>query len=199
MLEIVTAPHRNELLLCYSSKEASICKHPHDNGQLQIVKRFFKVSTIKSILSNLIIQKIAIRPQSSKTTTTTANDVDAAEFTIAVLVNDDSIYVYECIRLNDKHTNNNKDDDNNNNNYVDAGSGFSIQLTKHIHPIEQRDLHGRQFKNHRTNDANNSEYKWFRFWFWFSFSVKKETLEHFAVSLFWCLVEFFLLNWRSVS
>lgn len=72
---------------------------------------------------------------------------------MAVLVNDDSIYVYE-----NQHTN--YDNDNNNNN-DDAGNGFSIQLTKHIHPIEQRDLHGRYLKNQRANDMNNSEYKRF--------------------------------------
>lgn len=151
ILDIVTIPHRNGFSLCYSSKEASLCKHLHDNGQLQIVKRFFKVSAIKSILSNLIINKIAIRPQSSKATMSMADcGVNTAKFTLAVLVNDDSIYVYECVH----HTNQN---DDNNNNCVDAGSGFSIQLTKHIHPIEQRDLHGRQLRNRRTNDTNNSE------------------------------------------
>lgn len=161
ILDIVTIPHRNEFFLCYSSKEASICEHAHDNnGQLQIVKRFFKVSAIKSILSNLIIQKICVRPQSSNaatsTTTTTVNNVDTSKlFTIVVLVNDDSIYIYENVQLDNQHSNNN--DKNNNSNKNDAGSDFSIQLTKHIHPIEQRDLHGRDFKNHRTDDMNNSE------------------------------------------
>lgn len=70
---------------------------------------------------------------------------------MVVLVNDDSIYVYEIDRLKDKNNNNGNDDD--------AGSDFPIQLTKHIHPIEQRDLHGRYLKNHRTNDLNNSKYK----------------------------------------
>lgn len=138
-------PHRNEFFLCYSSKEASICKRSHDdNGQLHIVKRFFKVSAIKSILSNLIIQKIVIRPQSSTKTT------DPIKFTLVVLVNDDSLYIYENVRLENPRTNNGNDND-------DVSSGVSIQLTKHIHPIEQRDLHGRHLKNHRTNHTNNSE------------------------------------------
>lgn len=153
ILDIEMIPNRNKIFLCYSSKEASICKHSHDNGQLQIVKRFFKVSAIKSILSNLIIQKIVIRPQSSAIkTTTTDSTADSTKFTLVVLVNDDSLYIYENVHLEDHHTKNGNNND-------EAGIGVSIQLTKHIHPIEQRDLHGRHLKNHRTNDMNNSKCK----------------------------------------
>lgn len=144
-MSIVTIPQHSEFFLCYSAKEASICRHSHDNnniGQLQIVKRFFKVSAIKSILSNLMIQKIVIRPKLITNTTIS----DATGYTLAVLVNDDSLYIYENVRFGDRNDNDGAE-----------SNGVSIQLTKHIHPIERRDLHGRHLKNHRTDDMNNSE------------------------------------------
>lgn len=140
ILDIVTIPKCNGLFLCYTSKEASICKHSHDtnnNGQLNILKRFFKVSAIKTILSHLTIQKVIIRPKLCGAAS------DATIFTVAVLLNDDSVYIYENARLDDAgHA------------YNAPGAGgnrVSFQLTKHIHPIEMRDLHGRELKNHRTN------------------------------------------------
>lgn len=143
-LGILDFPNFSGFFLCYSSKEASICKHSNENGKLSVVKRFFKVSAIKSILSNLTIQKIAIQPKSTRRT-------DANQLTLAILFNDDSLYIYENVRLNDHHSNDG---------IASCGgrcSDVSTQLTKHIHPIELRDLHGRYVKNHRTNDLNNSK------------------------------------------
>lgn len=143
---VVIPPPCNGLFLCYSSKEASICKHSSDihNGQLCIVKRFFKVATIKTILSNLTIQKIAIRSKSS--TNPSADKI----FTFVILVNDDSLYIYDDVRLSEENAHGDHD------NGV-RSNAVSFQLTKHIHPIEMRDLHGRDLKNYRINDPNNSK------------------------------------------
>lgn len=157
VMNIVTMPQHSELFLCHSAKEASICKHLHGNsdsnknGQLQIVKRFFKVSAIKSILSNLAIQKVAIRSNKSCTNTSaTTSTSDATSLTVAVLVNDDSVYIFENVQFDAQNAN----DDGA---AAADSAAVSIQLTKHIHPIERRDLHGRHIKNHRTSDMNNSK------------------------------------------
>lgn len=108
------------------------------------------MSAIKTILSHLIIQKIIIRPKLCGTAS------DATIFTLAVLLNDDSVYIYENARL---------DDGGHAKNAAGAGGNrVSFQLTKHIHPIEMRDLHGRELKNHRSNHMNNGECMCFTHW-----------------------------------
>lgn len=126
IIEITSLCHSTKLFLCYSSKEATICKHTQID-ELTIQQRFFKVSSIKSVLNPLVIKKIAFAVSNDR------------KLTLAVLVNDDSLYIYENILLDDRN-------------------GLAlIQLTKHIHPIEQRDLHGRHLKRSQTSELNNSK------------------------------------------
>lgn len=122
--EIVPIHQSSKCFLSYSSTEAVICSC--EESTLQIERRFFKVANIKSILNNLSIQRIV-----------TCASIDR-ELTIVVLLNDNSLYIYENIPLEE----------------ADLTWPHSIQLTKHIHPIERRDWF---WKEHQQHDSNNSE------------------------------------------
>lgn len=102
-----------------------ICSQNTDSATLKIEHRFFNAFTIRSILRKLVIKKIV--------THTTAD----MKLTIVVLVNDNSLYIYEVVDLNK----------------IDSWSD-SIKLIKHIHPFERLDLYFKQY------DPNNSEFNW---------------------------------------
>lgn len=108
VIEILTIHNSPAFFVCYSSKEALICKHA-DRSNLTIEQRFFKTTAIKSILDKLIIKKIVI------------NSSNNGKLTAVVLLNDDSLYIYEA----DASRN--------------AEGYASINLVKHIHPVERRD------------------------------------------------------------
>lgn len=120
ILEIIEIHHSVEYFICYTSTEALICSQ--DKGlTLKIVHRFFKALGIKSILAELVIKKIV------------AHLTSDMKLTIAVLLNDESLYIYD-VELN------------NNNSWSD-----SIKLVKHIHPVEQIYSHFKHL------EPNNSE------------------------------------------
>lgn len=123
ILEIIPIHDAVDYFICYTSTESMICSQNTDAGTLTIEHRFFTAIAIKSILTKLVIKKIV--------THTTAD----MTLTIVVLLNDDSLYIYEVVDLNK----------------IDSWSD-SITLVKHIHPIERLDLH---FKHY---DPNNSEF-----------------------------------------
>lgn len=123
ILEIIEIHGAVDYFICYTSTESVICSHNTDSTTLKIEHRFFKTIAIKSILMKLLIKKIV--------THTTAD----GKLTIVVLLNDDSLYIYEVVNLNK----------------IDSWSN-SIKLIKHIHPIERLDSH---FEH---SDPNNSEF-----------------------------------------
>lgn len=115
-----------DYFICYTSTEALICYYKK-SVELKIVRHFFKATAIKSILAKLCIKKITIF---------TSNDLN---LTIAVLLNDESVYIYENISItkSDSWLN-------------------SVKLTKHIHPIER---FYKYFDQNQAQDSNNSKYK----------------------------------------
>lgn len=124
----------SEIVPIYQTGHFFLCYSPtgaaicsNRDSTLQIERRFFKVANIKSILNNLSIKKIVTHATSEH------------KLTIVVLMSDESLYIYENIPLSSDVT------------WIN-----SMQLTKHIHPIERRDRYWGDAKNH--HDSNNSEY-----------------------------------------
>lgn len=122
MIGIVSIDISLNYFICYTSTEAFICCYKY-GIELIIVHRFFKTIAIKSILDKLFIKKIEIHTSNNQ------------KLTIIVLLNDQSIYIYENILFdrNDSWFN-------------------SIALTKHIHPIE------RFYSHINGHDSNNSKF-----------------------------------------
>ncbi|XP_055316276.1 TBC1 domain family member 31 [Sitodiplosis mosellana] len=116
ILEIIGIHDSVEYFICYTSTEALICSHSTD-ATLRIEHRFFKAIAIKSILTKLVIKKIV--------THVTAD----MKLTVAVLLNDESLYIYG----------------------VGLDKIDSINLIKHIHPIDRLDVY---FKH---SDLNNNK------------------------------------------
>lgn len=114
--EIITLAETPEWFICYSPSDAVIMAR---NVQFEVKTHLFKVAAIKSVYKNLSIKQIA-------------SHISAGKLAIAVLLNDDSLWIYEG---------------------TVADGDTSIALSKHIHPIEQRDLHCRQLFH---GDANNN-------------------------------------------
>lgn len=91
------------------SSKEALVCHHIDGSNLNIKRRFCRMVAIKSIMHNLSIKKVVIFTKSAEKTT------------IIVLLSDDSLYIYELLTL--KHTD----------------ILESINLIKHIYPIERRD------------------------------------------------------------
>lgn len=90
---------------------------------LKIEHRFFNAIRIKSILAKLSIKKLS------------THITDDMKLTIVVLLNDESLYIYECVQLKQIRS------------WTE-----SIRLIKHIHPTEQLESHFKHL------DPNNSEF-----------------------------------------
>lgn len=123
---IVPIEHITGYFICYSTTEALICKC-NKNDELEIVRRFINATTIKSILAKLFIRKIVVQASNDRS------------LTVAVLLNDESLYIFEMDAVTEDYDT----------------STNPIKMTKHIHPIEMRDLH---HARKTTEDQNNSKF-----------------------------------------
>lgn len=110
----------SSIVLCYSAKEAKIWSQNYDS-KLCVHRKLLCTDAIQSQLANLSVNKISFHSFETK-------------LTVAVLLNDDSVYIYENIATDCKLW------------------PIKFELTKHIHPIERRNMRIEQ-------NNNNNEYQ----------------------------------------
>lgn len=113
-------------LLCHSSSKALIC-FMHDDETIQIDRHLLNVASIKSNLASLSIKRISFCIVTN----------DNNRLLIAILLNDDSVYIYKSSET--------------------VLCPSKIELIKHIHPAEHCEVYSNG--NNNNNNSSNEQIK----------------------------------------